>query len=148
MSDSLATPWTVAHQGPLSVGFLRQDYWSGLPFPSLEDLPDLGIEPESPALQADSLLMSHWRSPSLKRNMYKTETIISSYCIGLLWGINEIIHVKCLALFWNVMKFPTCWLLYCFCFLINQIQPRILTHSSVYHCLDLTWNELLLLFSS
>ena len=49
------TPWTVAHQGPLSVGFSRQEYWSGLPFPSPGDLPDPGIEPESPALQTDCL---------------------------------------------------------------------------------------------
>ena len=45
-----ATPWTVAHQAPLSMGFSRQDYWSGLPFPSPGDLPDPGIEPTSPAL--------------------------------------------------------------------------------------------------
>ena len=55
MSDS-ATPWTVARQAPLSVGFFRQEHWSGLPFPSPGDLPDPGIEPGSPALQADSLL--------------------------------------------------------------------------------------------
>ena len=51
-----ATPWTVARQAPLSMGFSRQEYWSGLPFPSPGDLPDPGIEPASPALQADSLL--------------------------------------------------------------------------------------------
>ena len=51
-----ATPWTVAHQAPPSMGFSRQEYWSGLPLPSPGDLPDLGIEPRSPALQADSLL--------------------------------------------------------------------------------------------
>ena len=50
-----ATPWTVAHQAPLSMGFSRQEYWSGLPFPSPGDLPDPGIEPRSPALQADTL---------------------------------------------------------------------------------------------
>ena len=50
-----ASPWTVAHQAPLSMGFSRQEYWSGLPFPSPEDLPDPGIESRSPALQADSL---------------------------------------------------------------------------------------------
>ena len=44
------TPWTVAHQAPPSMGFSRQGYWSGMPFPSLEDLPDPGIEPRSPAL--------------------------------------------------------------------------------------------------
>ena len=49
------TPWTVAHQAPLSMGFSRQEYCSGLPFPSPGDLPNLGIEPGSPALQADAL---------------------------------------------------------------------------------------------
>ena len=52
----LMTPWTVAHQAPLSLGFSRQEYWSGLPFLSRENLPNPGIEPRSPALQADSLL--------------------------------------------------------------------------------------------
>ena len=51
----LATLWTVAHQAPLSMGFSRQKYWKGLPFPSPGDLPHPGIEPRSPALQADSL---------------------------------------------------------------------------------------------
>ena len=50
-----ATPWTVACHAPLSMGFSRQKYWSGLPFPSPEDLPNPGIEPGSPALQADAL---------------------------------------------------------------------------------------------
>ena len=49
------TPWTVAYNAPLSVGFSRQEYWSGLPFPSPEDLPDPGIEPGSPTLWADAL---------------------------------------------------------------------------------------------
>ena len=53
MSDSFAIPWTVAHQAPRSVGFPRQEYWSGLPFPSLEHLADSEIEPRSPAT-ADS----------------------------------------------------------------------------------------------
>ena len=52
---TLETPWTVARQAPLSMGFSRQEYWSGLPFPSPGDLPDPGIEPWSPALQADNL---------------------------------------------------------------------------------------------
>ena len=54
VSDS-ATLWTVAHQAPLSMGFSRQEYWSGVPFLSPGDLSDPGIEPRSPALQADSL---------------------------------------------------------------------------------------------
>ena len=48
----------IAHQAPLSMGFSTQEYWSGLPFPSPEDLPDPGIEPRSPALQVDSLPLS------------------------------------------------------------------------------------------
>ena len=50
-----ATPWTVAHQAPLSMGFSRREYWSGLPCPPSGDLPNPGIEPESPILQVDSL---------------------------------------------------------------------------------------------
>ena len=50
-----ATPWTVAYQAPLSMGFSRQEYWSGLPFPSPGDHPNPGIEPGSPALEADAL---------------------------------------------------------------------------------------------
>ena len=49
------TPWTVAYQVPPSLGFSRQEYWSGFPFPSPGNLPDPGIEPGSPALQPDSL---------------------------------------------------------------------------------------------
>ena len=51
-----AIPWTVVYQASLSMGFSRQEYWSGLPCPSPRDLPDLGIELTSPAFQADSLL--------------------------------------------------------------------------------------------
>ena len=50
------TPWTVAHQPPLSIGFSRQEYWSGLPFPSPGGLPNPGIKPRSPALEADTLI--------------------------------------------------------------------------------------------
>ena len=59
----LVTPWTVVHQAPLSVGFSRQEYWSGLPFPSPGDLPDPGVKPQSPALQADSLPFELQGSP-------------------------------------------------------------------------------------
>ena len=68
-----ATPWTIAYQSPPSMEFSRQKYWSGLPFPSRGDLPDPGIEPRSPTLQADALpceppgkphgLSSPWNSP-------------------------------------------------------------------------------------
>ena len=55
VSTQFVTPWIVAHQAALSMKFSRQEYWSGLPFPPPGDLPELGIEPESPELQADSL---------------------------------------------------------------------------------------------
>ena len=66
MSDSV-TPWTAVHQAPLSVGFSRQEYWSGLPFPFPEDLPVLGNESTSLvslALAGDSSPLNHLRSPS------------------------------------------------------------------------------------
>ena len=50
-----AAPWTVAYQAPPSMGFSRQEYWNGLPFPSPGDLPDPGIKSRSPALEADAL---------------------------------------------------------------------------------------------
>ena len=62
VSDS-ETPWTVALQAPLPMGFLRQEYWSALPFHSPGDLPNTGIKPVSPALQADCLLLSYLGSP-------------------------------------------------------------------------------------
>ena len=64
VSNSLQ-PWTIALQAPLSMGFSRQAYWSALPFPSPGDLPDPELELGSPALQADSLPLSHQGSPGL-----------------------------------------------------------------------------------
>ena len=63
-----ATLWTVAHQAPLSVGFSRQEYWTGLPCSPPGDLSDPGTEPWSPTLQVESLLPSHQRSPNIRRN--------------------------------------------------------------------------------
>ena len=59
------TLWTGAHQAPLSMGFFRQEYWSGLPFPPPGDIPDPGIEPRSPAPQADSLLTELQGNPKI-----------------------------------------------------------------------------------
>ena len=55
LCPTLATPWTIAHQSPLSIDFPRQEYWSRLPFPPPGDLPDPGIKPRCPAWEADSL---------------------------------------------------------------------------------------------
>ena len=60
------TPWTVAHQAPPSMGFSRQEYWSGLPFPSPGDLPGPGIEPGTPAFQADALTSEPPGKPIIK----------------------------------------------------------------------------------
>ena len=67
MFDSLQPYGLLARMAPLSMGFSQQEYWSRLPFSSLGDLPDPGMEPrspESPALQVDSLLLSHQESPT------------------------------------------------------------------------------------
>ena len=58
MSDSFVTPWTVAHQATLSMGFSRQECWSGFPVPSLGDLPDPGIEPATPVLAGRFLYLA------------------------------------------------------------------------------------------
>ena len=63
MSSSSLIPWTVVCQASLSMGFHRQEYWSGLPFPSPGDLPDPGTESLSPVLQVNYLPLSHLGSP-------------------------------------------------------------------------------------
>ena len=77
-----ATPWTVARQAPLFVGFFRQEYWSGLPFPPPGDLHDPGIEPTSPlspALQADSLPAESSGNPFKKQmNWYLKRNLVST----------------------------------------------------------------------
>ena len=70
-----ATLWTVAHQAPLSMGLSGQEYWSGLPFPSPEDFPDLGIEPKSPALEADALTSEPLGKPDLSKIKFVREAL-------------------------------------------------------------------------
>ena len=70
LCPTLATPWNVACQAPLSMGFSRQEYWSGLPFPSPGDLPDPGIKPGSPALQTDSCIAGGFLLTELHRNAF------------------------------------------------------------------------------
>ena len=83
MSDSFVTPWTVAPQVPLSMGFPRQEYWSGLPFPSLRELPNPGIKPASPALAGGFFTNEPPRKPSTSvllfvKMMYKPLSLITS----------------------------------------------------------------------
>ena len=75
-------PWTVTHYAPLSRGFLRQEYWSGLPFPSPRDLTDPGIEPVSPALQVDL-------SPTEPLTLKMREGTSFKYDIGQDFYISE-----------------------------------------------------------
>ena len=78
--------WTAAHQVPQSMGFSRQEYWNGLPFPSPEDLPDPGIEPGSPALKADALTSEPPGKPYelLGNSNYYIKTVLSSF-IYICW---------------------------------------------------------------
>ena len=78
MSDSLATPRTVAGQAALSMGFSRQEYWSGLPFPPPGDLPNPGMEFTSPVLQADSFPLSQQGSQSGFRSHINSLTLVFS----------------------------------------------------------------------
>ena len=71
---TLATPWTVARQAPLSMWFSRQEHWSGLPLPSPGDLPNPGTEPRPPALQADLYRLSYKGS--------HCDSISQAYCLG------------------------------------------------------------------
>ena len=75
MSNSFATPWAIAHQAPLSIGFSRQEYWSGLPFLSPGYLPDPGIEPRSPTLEADALTSEPPGKPLIHDIKYITNVL-------------------------------------------------------------------------
>ena len=77
-----ATQWSVALQAPPSMGFSRQEYWSGLPFPSPGDLPNPGIEPRSPALQADALTSEPPGKPPLSPYMF--QIVFQNPCIIML----------------------------------------------------------------
>ena len=76
MYPTLATQWTVAHQAPLSMGFSRQEHWSGLPLPSPGDLPDPCIEPRSPTLQADTLPSKPPRKSNVYIYIYRASLVV------------------------------------------------------------------------
>ena len=107
-----ATLWTVAHQAPLSMGFSRQEYWSGLPFPSPGDLPDPGTKPRSPALRADALTSEPPRKPPktdvyivLKKVFFFK---IYIYLFGCLLGFPVAQWVKCLPTMWETSVRSLC----------------------------------------
>ena len=80
------TPWTVAHQAPTSMGFSRQEYWSGSPFPTPGDLPNPGIKPRTPTLQADSLPSEPPGKPSPLLMQEQNEEVSASFCSSLPAG--------------------------------------------------------------
>ena len=99
------TPWTIAHQTPLTMEFSQQEYWSGLPFPPLGDLSDPGIKlmsPIYPALQVDSLPLSYWGNP------------FSYACIFIIFKSHPMLHilvVNCsyhLAIFCGYVSITIC----------------------------------------
>ena len=96
------TPWTVAYQAPLSMGLSRQEYWSGLPFPSPGNLPNPGIEPRSPALRADALLSEPPGKPKTSLNSLKLKTIVCvlSMCVDL----RVCVHSDTPSLMWKEVK--------------------------------------------
>ena len=107
MSDS-ATPWTVACQDPLSMGFSRQEYWSELPFPLSRGSSWTGIEPCSPALRADSLCLSHqgsmlgsWSSgrhlPSVQFS--SCPSFAPTVLTGMICGLEGFVPYWCIILF-------------------------------------------------
>ena len=85
------TPWTAAHQAPLSMEFSRQEYWSGLSFPSPGDHPDSGIEPGSPALQVDSFV-TNWVIIIYLLQMFV-------YLLIIPWIYSNIIYVHILFIY-------------------------------------------------
>ena len=110
-----AIPWTVAHQAPLSMEFSRREYCSGFPFPSPGDLPNLRIEPGSPALQADSSLSE----PPGKPWSYQwiSETLgLTSFDLHLLKSsVSHLLNLGSLGQMSWTGPGPTCVLLY-FCY--------------------------------
>ena len=99
-----ATPWTVAHQAPLSMRFSRPKYWGGLPFSPPGDLPNPGIKPESPmapALQVDSLPLSHQGSPCCLICYYKSFLSIYQDTKVNVWWFYLQLYMLHITLFWK-----------------------------------------------
>ena len=118
-ASSLSCVWlfvthcAVAHQAPLSVGILRQEYWSGLSSPPAGDLPNPGIEPRSPSLQADSLPSDTLGKPLL----LTSPTFKSQVCL-------------CLSLFFNLLEYG-CFTVLCYFLLYGQVNK---SYINIYRC--------------
>ena len=91
------TPWTVAHQAPLSMEFSRQEYWSFLPFHSPGDLPNPGIKPRPPALQAGSLPSSHQGSPKSWSLLFLLLSEVYTFSIQIL-SSTSVVYINILEI--------------------------------------------------
>ena len=101
LSPTLVTPWTVARQAPLSIGFSKHEYWSGLPFPFPGDLPNPGIKPGSPALQADFFLPTELPGKPKCEHLRDTKSSIKQHfpnsqlsCYKSIYGTRSIQSVR------------------------------------------------------
>ena len=84
-----ATPWTITYQTPLFMGFSKQEYWNGFPFPSPGDFPDPGLKPRSPALQADALPSE---PPGKPKNVQTTVQLHSFHILARLCSKSFKLH--------------------------------------------------------
>ena len=111
-----ANPWIVAHQAPPSMGFSRQEYWSGLPFLYPGDLPDPGIEPRSPTLQADALTSEPPGKPKIRKfKMFRSNTD------RLPWVVFWIVGHMRWALFVALITFPHSLIHECYYFVSKLV---------------------------
>ena len=143
-----ATPWTVAYQAPPSIGFSRQEYGSGLPFPSPGHLPDPGIEPRSPALEADALT-SEPPGKQLPNQYMVTLKIIVDYIKVLerMFSVTKLYLTLCISMDWSVLGFSV---LDCFpefaqthvCWIGDAIQPSHPVVPSIFPRIRVFSNEL------
>ena len=132
LCPTFAMLWTVAHQAPLPTPFFRQEYWSGLPFPPWGDLPNSGIEPMSPALQIDSLPLSHQRSP-----IGSVSTLIFLHVDDQLFQ-HHLLKIYLFFFFWKDIFSPLSKIIFCWSVLGLCVIPLIYLSLLVPipHCFD------------
>ena len=100
-------PWSIAHQNPLSMGFLRQEYWSGLPFPSPGNLTDSRIEPRSLPLKADSLPSESPAKPIKVKWALRLENSSNRFSFSMKWNTREFSLLSlCLCVLFSVFPIP------------------------------------------
>ena len=147
MSDTFVAPWTVAHQALLSMEFPRQEYWSGLPFPSPGDLSDPGIGPRPPVLAGGSLPLSHQRSPTLtcswasssNTNLFYSKVLNASCNL-----LNTVLKVKDRVIVWvgNGCKYIGCLPSKSWCSLVAMVLLLLPSIVRGYCTILSTWEKI------